>query len=217
MRLILLGGPGAGKGTQAAFITQRYGIPQISTGDMLRAAVKAGTPLGLAARQVMDRGELVSDDIIIGLVKERIRSPDCAQGFLFDGFPRTIPQAEAMKAAQVPIEHVVEIAVMDATIIERMSGRRVHLPSGRSYHLKFNPPKNDMKDDVTGEALVQRDDDREDTVKKRLAVYHRQTEPLVAYYAKWAAAGDARAPKYHRIDGIGRVEEVRERIFAALG
>ena len=216
MRLILLGGPGAGKGTQAAFITQRYGIPQISTGDMLRAAVKAGTPLGLAARQVMDRGELVSDDIIIGLVKERIRSPDCAQGFLFDGFPRTIPQAEAMKAAQVPIEHVVEIAVMDATIIERMSGRRVHLPSGRSYHLKFNPPKNDMKDDVTGEALVQRDDDREDTVKKRLAVYHRQTEPLVAYYAKWAAAGDARAPKYHRIDGIGRVEEVRERIFSAL-
>ena len=217
MRLILLGGPGAGKGTQAAFITQRYGIPQISTGDMLRAAVKAGTPLGLAAKQVMDRGELVSDDIIIGLVKERIKSLDCAQGFLFDGFPRTIPQAEAMRTAQVPIEHVLEVAVMDATIVERMSGRRVHLPSGRSYHLKFNPPKNDMKDDVTGEALVQRDDDLEATVKNRLAVYHQQTEPLVSYYAKWAAAGDARAPKYHRIEGLGKVEEVRERIFAALG
>ena len=217
MRLILLGGPGAGKGTQAAFITQRYGIPQVSTGDMLRAAVKAGTPLGLAAKQVMDRGELVSDDIIIGLVKERIKSLDCAQGFLFDGFPRTIPQAEAMRTAQVPIEHVLEVAVMDATIVERMSGRRVHLPSGRSYHLKFNPPKNDMKDDVTGEALVQRDDDLEATVKNRLAVYHQQTEPLVSYYAKWAAAGDARAPKYHRIEGLGKVEEVRSRIFAALG
>ena len=217
MRLILLGGPGAGKGTQAAFITQRYGIPQVSTGDMLRAAVKAGTPLGLAAKQVMDRGELVSDDIIIGLVKERIKSLDCAQGFLFDGFPRTIPQAEAMRTAQVPIEHVLEVAVMDATIVERMSGRRMHLPSGRSYHLKFNPPKNDMKDDVTGEALVQRDDDREATVKNRLAVYHQQTEPLVSYYAKWAAAGDARAPKYHRIEGLGKVEEVRSRIFAALG
>ena len=217
MRLILLGGPGAGKGTQAAFITQRYGIPQISTGDMLRAAVKAGTPLGLAAKQVMDRGELVSDDIIIGLVKERIKSLDCAQGFLFDGFPRTIPQAEAMRTAQVPIEHVLEVAVMDATIVERMSGRRVHLPSGRSYHLKFNPPKNDMKDDVTGEALVQRDDDLEATVKNRLAVYHQQTEPLVSYYAKWAAAGDARAPKYHRIEGLGKIEEVRERIFQVLG
>ena len=217
MRLILLGGPGAGKGTQAAFITQRYGIPQVSTGDMLRAAVKAGTPLGLAAKQVMDRGELVSDDIIIGLVKERIKSLDCAQGFLFDGFPRTIPQAEAMRTAQVPIEHVLEVAVMDATIVERMSGRRVHLPSGRSYHLKFNPPKNDMKDDVTGEALVQRDDDLEATVKNRLAVYHQQTEPLVSYYAKWAAAGDARAPKYHRIEGLGKIEEVRSRIFAALG
>jgi len=217
MRLILLGGPGAGKGTQAAFITQRYGIPQISTGDMLRAAVKAGTPLGLAAKQVMDRGDLVSDDIIIGLVKERIKAPDCRKGFLFDGFPRTIPQAEAMKTAQVPIEHVVEISVSDDTIIERLSGRRVHLPSGRTYHIKFNPPKNDMKDDVTGEALVQRDDDNEETVKKRLAVYHEQTEPLVAYYAKWAATGDARAPKCHRIDGLGKVEEVRDRIFAALG
>ena len=217
MRLILLGGPGAGKGTQAAFITQRYDIPQISTGDMLRAAVKAGSQLGVAAKQVMGRGELVSDDIIIGLVKERIKAPDCTRGFLFDGFPRTIPQAEAMKAAQVPIEHVVELTVSDATIIERMSGRRVHPPSGRSYHLRFNPPKSDMQDDLTGEALVQRDDDREDTVKKRLAVYHRQTEPLVSYYEKWAATGDARAPRYHRIEGLGKVEEVRERIFAALG
>ena len=217
MRLILLGAPGAGKGTQAAFICRKFGIPQISTGDMLRAAVKAGSPMGIAAKKVMDAGGLVSDDIIIGLVKERIKAPDCTRGFLFDGFPRTIPQAEAMKAAQVPIEHVVEVAVSDATIIERMSGRRVHLPSGRSYHLRFNPPKSDMQDDPTGEALVQRDDDREDTVKKRLAVYHRQTEPLVSYYAKWAATGDARAPKYHRIEGLGKVEEVRERIFAALG
>ncbi|HYC37350.1 MAG TPA: adenylate kinase [Usitatibacter sp.] len=216
MRLILLGGPGAGKGTQAAFVTQRYGIPQISTGDMLRAAVKAGTPLGIAARKVMDRGELVSDDIIIGLVKDRIVAADCARGFLFDGFPRTIPQAEAMKAASVPIEHVVEIALDDKVIIERMAGRRVHLPSGRSYHVRYNPPKQDMKDDVTGEALVQRDDDKEETVRKRLEIYHRQTEPLVAYYAKWAATGDPAAPKYHRVDGLGKVEEVRERIFAAL-
>ena len=217
MRLILLGGPGAGKGTQAAFITQRYGIPQISTGDMLRAAVKAGTALGLAAKQVMDRGELVSDDIIIALVKERIKAPDAARGFLFDGFPRTIPQAEAMRAAQVPIEHVVEVSVSDATIVERMSGRRAHLPSGRTYHVKFNPPRRAGFDDVTGEPLVQRDDDQEDTVKKRLAVYHRQTEPLIEYYAKWGATGDPRAPKYHRIDGLGKVEEVRDRIFAALG
>ena len=217
MRLILLGGPGAGKGTQAAFITQRYGIPQISTGDMLRAAVKAGTPLGLAAKQVMDRGDLVSDDIIIGLVKERIKAPDAQRGFLFDGFPRTIPQAEAMKAAGVPIEHVVEVAVNDDTIVERMSGRRAHLPSGRTYHVKFNPPKKAGVDDVTGEPLVQRDDDKEETVKKRLAVYHQQTEPLVEYYSRWAAKGDARAPKYHRIEGLGKVEEVRDRIFAALG
>jgi adenylate kinase len=192
MRLILLGGPGAGKGTQAAFITQRYGIPQISTGDMLRAAVKAGTPLGLAAKQVMDRGDLVSDEIIIGLVKERIKAPDCARGFLFDGFPRTIPQAEAMRAAGVPIEHVVEVAVSDATIIERMSGRRVHVASGRTYHVKFNPPKKEMTDDVTGEPLVLRKDDEEATVRNRLGVYHRQTEPLVDYYSKWAATGDAR-------------------------
>ena len=217
MRLILLGGPGAGKGTQAGFITQRYRITQISTGDMLRAAVKAGTPLGLAAKQVMDRGDLVSDDIIIGLVKERIKAPDCANGFLFDGFPRTIPQAEAMKAAEVPIEHVVEIFVEDQIIVERMSGRRVHLPSGRSYHTRYNPPKSAMKDDVTGEALIQRDDDKEETVKKRLEVYHKQTEPLVAYYSRWATTGEKTAPRYHRVDGLGKVEEVRDRIFAALG
>jgi len=217
MRLILLGGPGAGKGTQAGFITQKYAIPQISTGDMLRSAVKAGTPLGIAAKQVMDRGELVSDEIIIGLVKERIRAPDCGKGFLFDGFPRTIPQAEAMKSSGVQLEHVVDIAVADSVIIERMSGRRVHLPSGRTYHVKYNPPKSDMKDDVTGEPLVQRDDDKEETVKKRLAVYHEQTEPLIGYYEKWARTGDGNAPKYHRVDGIGGVEEVRDRIFAALG
>ena len=217
MRVILLGGPGAGKGTQAAFITQRYGIPQISTGDMLRAAIKAGTPLGMAARTVMDRCDLVSDDIIIGLVKDRIQQQDCRPGFLFDGFPRTIPQAEAMKVSGVPIEHVVEIAVPDAVIVERMSGRRVHVPSGRTYHLKYNPPKRDMVDDVTGEALVQRIDDEEETVRKRLGVYHRQTEPLVDYYSRWAAQGDPRAPRYHRIDGLGTVEEVRDRVFAALG
>ena len=217
MRLILLGGPGAGKGTQAGYITQRYGIPQISTGDMLRSAVKAGTPLGLAAKQVMDRGDLVSDEIIISLVKERIEQPDCVRGFLFDGFPRTLPQAEAMKAASVPIEHVVEVHVSDATIIERMSGRRVHIASGRTYHVKFNPPKKDMVDDVTGEPLVLRKDDEEATVRNRLEVYHRQTEPLVEYYSKWAKTGDRKAPKYHRIDGLGKVEEVRDRIFAALG
>lgn len=217
MRLILLGGPGAGKGTQANFIMQRYRIPQISTGDMLRAAVKAGTSLGLAARQVMDRGDLVSDDIIISLVKERIKAPDCANGFLFDGFPRTIPQAEAMKASGVAIEHVVEIAVPDETIVERMSGRRVHLSSGRSYHVKYNPPKNGMKDDVTGEPLVQREDDLEDTVKKRLGIYHRQTEPLVAFYEKWHATGDPKAPRYDRVDGIGTVDQVRDRVFATLG
>jgi len=216
MRLILLGGPGAGKGTQAAFITQKYGIPQISTGDMLRAAVKAGTALGIAAKKVMDRGELVSDDIIIGLVKERVQKDDCQNGFLFDGFPRTIPQAEAVAEILVDIQHVVEIVVPDSVIVERMSGRRVHLPSGRTYHLKYNPPKNDMKDDVTGEPLVQRDDDKEETVRKRLAVYHQQTEPLVSYYSEWACSGDEHAPTVHRIDGIGTVEEVRDRIFASL-
>jgi adenylate kinase len=217
MRLILLGGPGAGKGTQSAFITQKYGIPQISTGDMLRAAVKAGNPLGLAAKAVMDRGDLVSDDIIVELVKKRIQAPDCARGFLFDGFPRTIPQAEAMRGSGVDLDHVVEIGVDDSVIIERMSGRRVHLPSGRSYHVRYNPPKAEGKDDATGEALVQREDDKEETVRRRLDIYHRQTQPLVDYYAQWAATGDARAPRYHKIPGLGAVEEVRDRIFASLG
>ena len=217
MRLILLGGPGAGKGTQAGYITKRYGIPQISTGDMLRAAVKAGTPLGLAAKQIMDGGNLVSDEIIIGLVKERIQAPDAKAGFLFDGFPRTIPQAEAMKNSGVRIEHVLEIYVPDEVIIDRMSGRRVHVASGRTYHVKYNPPRVAMKDDVTGEDLVQRKDDLEETVKNRLEVYHRQTEPLVEYYGKWRATGDASAPRYTRVDGIGSVEEVRDRVFKVLG
>ena len=216
MRLILLGPPGAGKGTQATFIKEKYAIPQISTGDMLRAAVKAGTPLGVAARKVMDSGGLVSDDIIIGLVKDRLQEPDCANGYLFDGFPRTIPQADAMKDAGVAIDYVLEIDVPDADIIERMSGRRVHLASGRTYHLRFNAPKVPGKDDVTGEELIQRDDDREETVRKRLSVYQAQTRPLVEYYSRWAAAGDARAPRYRRISGIGTVEEIRTRAFAAL-
>lgn len=218
MRLILLGGPGAGKGTQAGFITQRYSIPQVSTGDMLRAAVKAGTPMGLAAKKVMDRGDLVSDDIILGLVKQRIQADDCANGFLFDGFPRTLPQAEALSTSGiVDLDHVVEIVVDDALIVERMAGRRVHLASGRTYHVKNNPPKTPGKDDVTGEPLVQRDDDREETVLKRLKVYHQQTEPLVNYYSQWASMGDSSAPTVHRIDGMGTVEQVRDRIFAALG
>ena len=216
MRLILLGAPGAGKGTQATFICQKFGIPQISTGDMLRAAVKAGTAMGLAAKQVMDAGGLVSDEIIIGLVKERIAQPDCAQGFLFDGFPRTIPQADAMKLAGVKLDLVLEIDVPDAAIIERMSGRRVHPPSGRSYHLQFNPPKLAGKDDVTGEDLVQRADDEEATVRKRLEVYQAQTRPLVDYYAQWAASGDAQAPRYARIAGIGTVDEITARVMAAL-
>jgi adenylate kinase len=216
MRLILLGAPGAGKGTQAAFICQKYGIPQISTGDMLRAAVKAGTPLGVAAKKVMDSGGLVSDDIIIGLVKERIAQPDCAGGFLFDGFPRTIPQAEAMKAAGVKLDCVLEIDVPDAAIIERMSGRRVHVASGRTYHLKFNPPKLEGKDDVTGEELIQRVDDSEDTVRKRLEVYHSQTRPLVDYYSQWAASGDPQAPRYRRISGLGSVDEITARALQAL-
>ena len=216
MRLILLGAPGAGKGTQAAFICQKYGIPQISTGDMLRAAVKAGTPLGLAAKKVMDSGALVSDDIIIGLVKERIEQPDCAKGFLFDGFPRTIPQADAMKAAGVKLDFVLEIDVPFEAIIERMGGRRSHTASGRTYHVKFNPPKVPGVDDVTGEPLIQRDDDKEETVKKRLEVYHSQTKPLVEYYSKWAANGDAKAPKYRRIAGQGKVEAIRDAAFAAL-
>ena len=217
MRLILLGAPGAGKGTQAAFICQKFGIPQISTGDMLRAAVKAGTPLGVAAKQGMDAGGLVSDDIIIGLVKERIVQPDCANGFLFDGFPRTIPQADAMKAAGVRLDVVLEIDVPEAAIIERMSGRRVHVASGRTYHVRFNPPKAEGRDDVTGEPLIQRDDDREETVRKRLAVYQSQTRPLVDYYASWAATGDALAPRYARISGTGSVEEITARVMDALG
>ena len=216
MRLILLGPPGAGKGTQANFIRQKYGIPQISTGDMLRAAVKAGTPLGLAAKKVMDSGQLVSDDIIIGLVKERLKEPDCARGYLFDGFPRTLPQADAMKDAGVAIDYVLEIDVPDAAIIERMSGRRVHAASGRTYHIRYNPPKVPDRDDATGEPLIQRDDDREETVKKRLEVYHAQTEPLVAYYADWAASGEPRAPKYRKVDGMGSVETIRAAVLAAL-
>lgn len=216
MRLILLGGPGAGKGTQATYITEKFGIPQISTGDMLRTHVKNATALGVAAKKIMDSGRLISDDIIIGMVKERINEPDCAKGFLFDGVPRTIPQADAMKQAGIKIDYVIEIAVEDAEIIERMAGRRAHLPSGRTYHIKFNPPKVAGKDDVTGEDLVQREDDREETVKKRLMIYHEQTEPLVAYYGKLAAGGEADAPKYVKIPGAGKVEEIRDRIFAAL-
>ncbi len=217
MRLILLGPPGAGKGTQANFIREKYGIPQISTGDMLRAAVKAGTPLGIEAKKVMDSGALVSDEIIIGLVKDRLQQPDCANGYMFDGFPRTLPQADAMKAAGVAIDYVLEIDVPDEEIILRMSGRRVHLASGRTYHIKFNPPKAEGRDDVTSEPLIQRDDDQEATVAKRLDVYHAQTKPLVEYYSTWAAAGEAMAPAYRRISGQGSVDEIRSRAFAALG
>lgn len=216
MKLILLGAPGAGKGTQATFICQKYGIPQISTGDMLRAAVKAGTPLGLQAKSVMDSGALVSDDIIIGLVKERITQPDCANGFLFDGFPRTIPQADAMKAAGVQLDYVLEIDVPFEAIVERMSGRRSHPASGRTYHVTFNPPKSDGVDDVTGEPLIQRDDDKEETVKKRLQVYSDQTRPLVDYYANWAKADPASGPKYRAISGTGTVEAITARAFEAL-
>jgi adenylate kinase len=216
MRLILLGAPGAGKGTQANFIKEKYNIPQISTGDMLRAAIKAGTELGLAAKKVMDAGQLVSDDIIIGLVKERLKEADCANGYLFDGFPRTIAQADAMKDSGVNIDYVLEIDVPDELIVERMTGRRTHQPSGRVYHVKFNPPKTDCVDDVTGEPLVQRDDDKEETVKKRLMVYHTQTEVLLGYYNKWAQSGLPGAPKYRKISGVGPVEQVREAAFAAL-
>ncbi|MEN9984420.1 MAG: hypothetical protein RJB10_1263 [Pseudomonadota bacterium] len=216
MRLILLGAPGAGKGTQATFICQKYGIPQISTGDMLRAAVKAGTPLGLELKKVMDSGALVSDELIINLVKERIAQPDCAQGFLFDGFPRTIPQADAMKAAGVKLDFVLEIDVPFDAIIERMSGRRSHPASGRTYHVKFNPPKVADKDDLTGEPLVQREDDKEDTVKNRLAVYSAQTRPLVDYYSNWAKDDAQSAPKYRAISGTGGVDEITARAFAAL-
>jgi adenylate kinase len=216
MRLILLGPPGAGKGTQANFIREKFAIPQISTGDMLRAAVKAGTPLGMAAKKVMDGGHLVSDDIIIGLVKDRLKQPDSANGYLFDGFPRTIPQAEAMKSAGVAIDYVLEIDVPDEEIIQRMSGRRVHAASGRTYHVKFNPPKAEGRDDATGEPLIQRDDDREETVRKRLEVYRAQTRPLVDYYGKWAASGDPKAPRCRRISGTGAVEDVKSRAIAAL-
>lgn len=217
MRLILLGAPGAGKGTQANYIREKFNIPQISTGDMLRAAVKAGTPLGLEAKAIMDAGGLVRDDIIIGLVKERIAQPDAANGFLFDGFPRTIPQAEAMIAAGVDIDYVVEIDVPDAAIVDRMAGRRVHVASGRTYHVKYNPPKVEGKDDDTGEDLIQRDDDKEEVVLKRLGVYHEQTEVLVGFYGKMAASGNANAPKYIKIDGTQAVDAVRDETLKALG
>ena len=216
MRIILLGGPGAGKGTQAAFITEKYNTPQISTGDMLRAHVKSGSELGVAAKKIMDEGGLVSDDIIMGMVKVRITEDDCANGYLFDGFPRTIPQADALKEAGVNVDAVVEISVDDSEIIRRMSGRRVHLASGRTYHLVFNPPKVEGKDNETGEDLIQRDDDQEDTVRARLNVYHEQTEPLIAYYTDFANSGSDNAPKYVRVDGIGGVDEIRDRIFSGL-
>lgn len=216
MRLILLGAPGAGKGTQANFIKEKYNIPQISTGDMLRAAIKEGTELGMAAKKVMDAGGLVSDDIMIGLVKDRLQQADCANGYLFDGFPRTIAQADAMKDNGINVDYVLEIDVPDELIVERMSGRRSHPASGRVYHTKFNPPKNDNLDDVTGEPLVQRDDDKEETVKKRLGVYHNQTEVLLGYYNKWAQSGLPGAPKYRKITGVGPVEQVRDAAFAAL-
>jgi adenylate kinase len=217
MRVILLGAPGAGKGTQANLIKDKFNIPQISTGDMLRAAVKAGSPLGIAAKKIMDEGRLVSDEIIINLVKERIKDADCANGFLFDGFPRTIPQAQAMKDAKIAIDYVVEIDVADSEIVQRMSGRRVHLASGRTYHTIFNPPKVAGKDDITGEDLVQRPDDAEDTVVKRLDVYHEQTKPLVEYYTAWANSGDAPAPKVVHVPGVGSVDSIRDKVFAALG
>ena len=216
MKLILLGAPGAGKGTQANFIKEKYGIPQISTGDMLRAAIKANSPLGVAAKKIMDAGGLVSDDIIINLVKERIKEADCAKGFLFDGFPRTLPQAEAMKQAGVAIDYVVDIDVADSEIVTRMSGRRVHVASGRTYHVKFNPPKVAGKDDVTGEELIQRADDTEETVKKRLQVYHEQTKPLWDYYSKWEKSGEKNAPHCVRIAGVGSVDSIRDNVFKAL-
>jgi len=216
MRLILLGPPGAGKGTQAKYICEKFGIPQISTGDMLRGAIKAATPLGVAAKKVMDAGCLVSDDIVLALVKERLTRPDCQAGYLFDGFPRTIPQAEAMKAAGAALDFVLEIAVADTEIVDRMGGRRVHLASGRTYHVKFNPPKNEGRDDVTGEPLIQRDDDMEETVKRRLEIYHSQTQPLIAFYKQWFDSGDPLAPKCRRIAGEGNIEQIRDAAFAAL-
>ncbi|MDN5751881.1 MAG: adenylate kinase [Nitrosospira sp.] len=216
MIIILLGCPGAGKGTQASYIKKRFDIPQISTGDMLRAAVKAGTKLGMMAKEIMDAGGLVSDDIMIELVKERIAQPDCVKGFLLDGFPRTIPQADSMKAAGVPIDYVIEIHVSDEEIIRRLSGRRLHPASGRIYHVVFNPPRTENEDDATGEPLIQRDDDKEETVRKRLEIYHAQTEPLVEYYSRWSASGESRAPKYVKIAGAGSVENIRDTIFASL-
>jgi adenylate kinase len=216
MKIILLGGPGAGKGTQAGYITEKFGIPQISTGDMLRAHVKSGSDLGVAAKKIMDQGGLVSDDIIMGMIKERVQDDDCKNGYLFDGFPRTLPQADALKDAGIAVDAVVEIDVDDDEIIKRMSGRRVHLASGRTYHVVFNPPKVEGKDDETGEDLIQRDDDQAETVKKRLDVYHDQTEPLIGYYTGWADSGEAGAPKYHKIAGIGGVEDIRDSIFGAL-
>ena len=214
MRLILLSGPGAGKGTQATFVKEKYNIPQISTGDMLRAAVKAGTPLGLEAKKIMDAGGLVSDEIILGLVEERLKEPDCANGYLLDGFPRTIPQAEGMQQRGITVDYVVEIDVDDAEIIKRMSGRRAHVASGRTYHIVFNPPKVEGKDDVTGEDLIQRDDDKEETVRKRLEVYHAQTEPLVSFYSKMA--DDTGTVKYRKVAGVGSVEDIKASVFAAL-
>lgn len=216
MKLILLGAPGAGKGTQAKFICEKYAIPQISTGDMLRAQVKAGTPLGLEAKKHMDSGGLVPDAVIIGMVKARLQEPDCKNGYLFDGFPRTIPQAEAMKEAGVPLDIVLEVDVPDSDIIDRMAGRRVHLSSGRTYHIKYNPPKAAGKDDVTGEDLIQRDDDKEETVRKRLEIYHAQTKPLVDFYSKWSATGDAAAPKVCKVAGVGSVDDITKRVFDAL-
>ena len=216
MRLILLGPPGAGKGTQANFIRERFGIPQISTGDMLRAARAAKTPLGIEAGKIMDAGRLVSDEIILGLVRERLKAPDCARGYLFDGFPRTIPQAQALKSGAIALDYVLEIDVPDEEVISRMSGRRVHLASGRTYHVRFNPPRVAGRDDPTGEPLVQRDDDREETVRHRLEVYRSQTRPLVDYYGAWAKSGDAAAPKYRKISGLGPVDEIKQRVLAAL-
>lgn len=216
MRLILLGGPGAGKGTQASFITEKFGIPQISTGDMLRAAVKAGTEMGIAAKKIMDAGGLVSDEIIIGIVKDRLQEEDCQKGYLLDGFPRTIPQADAMKENGIDIDYIIEISVDDAEIIKRMSGRRVHLASGRTYHVIYNPPKQEGIDDISGEELIQREDDSEKTVKKRLTIYHEQTEPLVDYYSSWANQDSTDAPRYVSINGIGKVDEIKQSIFDAL-
>jgi adenylate kinase len=216
MRLILLGAPGAGKGTQAKFICEKYGIPQISTGDMLRAAIKEGTPIGVEAQKIIGGGGLVPDDAIVELVKERLTRDDCRNGYLFDGFPRTIPQAEALKTIGAALDFVLELDVADSEIIKRMNGRRVHQPSGRTYHVEFNPPKVEGKDDVTGEALIQRDDDKEETVRKRLQIYHSQTKPLIEFYESWFTSGDVRAPKCRKVAGVGDLQQIRDSVFAAL-